>query len=459
MKKIYAFLAAALMSVSMFAAKDVVPSDAVLQNYYEAGQLCVCVYVPDSMNCSDVVFVGTYNRDANDGWITDVNTLAKFEPVEGYDGWYVVAVDDETPADFQDKGIQGKPVILDQNGTFNWQYQIGAGTVIRGGAQIVAGQYSGEVDIINYSKASPNVYTIDALKSGNPCTAVFHNYTVTVISDGCEGLAVPFLIGSMTNWTFQQMQVNVEKTMELGAPVYYYNFKCAEGMEYQITSGLMDLTGAIVAQPDWIEEAYLQKLVDDVWVRYPGVSGDNQLTGTDAEITFDVRQEDLRWARCAEIIPEDPYTVNVTLTAPAGAPAAGIDIIGSFDGWTGILMTLENGKYTASVIATPSQEFKFREAGTWENEIMIADETVEGGWKEFPNTQFQSVWELTDVEFVANITLDLSNPAMYTWKVVNPNEGIEEVVLTEQAQKVIVDGVLYIVRDNKMFNVQGTQVR
>ena len=38
-------------------------------------------------------------------------------------------------------------------------------------------------------------------------------------------------------------------------------------------------------------------------------------------------------------------------------------------------------------------------------------------------------------------------------------EGIEEVVLTEQAQKVIVDGVLYIVRDNKMFNVQGTQVR
>ena len=56
------------------------------------------------------------------------------------------------------------------------------------------------------------------------------------------------------------------------------------------------------------------------------------------------------------------------------------------------------------------------------------------------------------------ITLDLSDPTMYTWKIPY-NEGIEEVVLTEQAQKVIVDGVLYIVRDNKMFNVQGTQVR
>ena len=460
MKKIYAFLAAALMSVSMFAAKDVVPSDAVLQNYYEVGQLCVCVFVPDSMNCSDVVFVGTYNRDASDGWITDVNTLAKFEPVVGYDGWYVVAVDDETPADFQEKGIQGKPVILDQNGEFNWQYQIGAGTVIRGGAQIVAGQYGGEVDIINYSKASPNVYTIDALKSGNPCTAVYHNYTVTVISDGCDGLAVPFLIGSMTNWTFQQMQVNVEKSMELGVGVYYTTFKCAEGMEYQITSGLMDLTGEIVAQPAWSDESYLQKLVDDVWVRYPGVSGDNQLTGTEADITFDVREADLRWARCAEIIPEDPYTVNVTLIAPAGAPAAGVDIIGSFDGWTGMAMTLANGVYTATVTATPSQEFKFREAGDteWKNEIMIADAAVEGGWKEFPNTQFQAVWELTAEEFVANINLDLSDPAMYTWKVPF-EEGIEEVVLTEQAQKVIVDGVLYIVRDNKMFNVQGTQVR
>lgn len=37
--------------------------------------------------------------------------------------------------------------------------------------------------------------------------------------------------------------------------------------------------------------------------------------------------------------------------------------------------------------------------------------------------------------------------------------GIENVVLTEQAQKVMVDGIIYIVRDNKMFNIHGTQVR
>ena len=50
----------------------------------------------------------------------------------------------------------------------------------------------------------------------------------------------------------------------------------------------------------------------------------------------------------------------------------------------------------------------------------------------------------------------MSNPDKYRW---SGAQGIENIVLTEKAQKVVVDGVLYIVRDNKMFNVQGTQVR
>jgi len=37
--------------------------------------------------------------------------------------------------------------------------------------------------------------------------------------------------------------------------------------------------------------------------------------------------------------------------------------------------------------------------------------------------------------------------------------GIENIVLTEKAQKVVVDGVVYIIRDNKMFNTLGTQVK
>lgn len=43
--------------------------------------------------------------------------------------------------------------------------------------------------------------------------------------------------------------------------------------------------------------------------------------------------------------------------------------------------------------------------------------------------------------------------------VVVNGEGVENIVLTEKAQKVLIDGVIYIIRDNKIFNLQGTQVR
>ena len=38
-------------------------------------------------------------------------------------------------------------------------------------------------------------------------------------------------------------------------------------------------------------------------------------------------------------------------------------------------------------------------------------------------------------------------------------EGIENIVLTEKAQKVIVDGMIYIVRDGKLFDMTGAQVK
>ena len=44
-------------------------------------------------------------------------------------------------------------------------------------------------------------------------------------------------------------------------------------------------------------------------------------------------------------------------------------------------------------------------------------------------------------------------------EIVEKAQGIEDVVLTEKAQKVMVDGVVYIVRDGKMYNALGTQVR
>jgi hypothetical protein len=455
MKKFYAFFAAALMSVSVFAAKDVVPSDAVLADYYDQGKVCVCFFVPAEMNCNDIVLTGSFN-----GWSSTVAECVKVEAVEGYDGWYVGSFEPEAEPDAE-KGIQAKPIMLDVEGKFNWEYQIGAATTIRGGVQVVQGAYAGEIDMINYGADAPNVFTVDAWKQ-NPCTAIYHNYTVTVINDGCNGLVLPFIVGGMNGWKFEQMQLDMAKTQEYQTPVYYYTFKAAEGTPYQIVSGLMDPeTGLLdsTAAPGWTDDAYLQKYIDSLsmWVRYPGEDGDNTLTHEEANIVYDLRAEDLRWARCDDSPVE--YVV-IAVNLPAENCPEAVEIIGGFDGWAGTAMEkLDTGWWFAELDAKAAQFFKFRSAGSWDQELELYN-AENDEWAKIGDNQlvFGQLWEDSSWKGTACkwIELDLGNPEKARWTTA---EGIENVVLTEKAQKVVVDGVLYIVRDNKMFNIQGGQVR
>ena len=81
--------------------------------------------------------------------------------------------------------------------------------------------------------------------------------------------------------------------------------------------------------------------------------------------------------------------------------------------------------------------------GDWSNEVIG-----------FAQTTFYKA-DLADGEEDGKIAIDLAD----TYFAACDPQGIENVVLTEKAQKVVVDGVLYIVRDNKLYNAQGTQVR
>lgn len=456
MKKFYAFLAAALMSVSVFAAKDVVPSDAVLADYYDQGNVCVCIYVPGDMACFDIVLVGSFHADEKKNWITSpVSDLPKFEPVEGYDGWYVASFTPEAEPDAA-KGMQAKPVMLDVDGNFNWSYQVGAATAIRGGVQVVQGAYEGEIDLINYGADAPNVFTVEAWKS-NPCTAIYHNYKVIVISDGCDGYAVPFIIGDLNSWAFEQMQLDEDLSIANDAPTYTYYKKMAENTKYQIVSGLVDDNGEIVEAPAWNDIAYMQKLVDEVWARIPGEEGDNQLTHENAEIVWDLRAEDLRWARCAP--PEAAEVVAFAVKLPTENIPAAVEVIGGFDDWQGTALTLNPSTdyFEATFEAKASQFFKFRTAGTWDDqELEIYDEGVDT-WRLIKDNElvFGQLWE--NAAEGKSLVLDFSDPEKYRWS--GAEQGIENVVLTEKAHKVVVDGVIYIVRDNKLFNLQGAQVR
>ena len=462
MKKFYAFFAAALMSVSVFAAKDVVPSDAVLADYYNQGDVCVCFYVPDNINCTSIVVTGSFN-----GWKSLPAECVKAEKVEGYDGWYVASFEPEAEPDAS-KGIQAKPVMLAKNGAFNWDYQVGAATVIRGGVTVQQGAYAGEIDLINYGTDAPNVFTVDAWKK-DPCAAILHNYTIMVISDGCNNLILPYIAGTMTSWTdngWTPMQLDMAKTQQYQAPVYYYSFNGAEGSPYQIVSGLMDPQTGLpdtLNAPGWKDEAYMQKLVDGVWGRIPGEDGDNQLTHEDSVIIWDLRAEDLRWARCAPAEPAE-YTV-LAINLPALNCPEAVEIIGTFDDWAGTAMEkLESGWFFVELEAKASQYFKFRSAGSWDTELEVYD-AENDEWAKIADNQlvFGQLWHDTSYKGTPcksigdNDEWDLSDPTKYRWSV--KEQGIENVVLTEKANKVMVDGVMYIIRNNKMFNVQGTQVR
>ena len=461
MKKFYAIFAAALMSISVFAAKDVVPSDAVLADYYDAGQVCVCIFVPADMACYDVVLTGSFN-----GWKTTEEDCIPFEAVEGYDGWYVAAYEPEAEPD-ETKGLQAKPIMKDGDGKITWDYQVGTVTLVRGGVQVVAG-FEGEIDLITYGTDAPNVYMIDTWKM-NPCTAVYHNYTVVVYnSTGCEYRAVPFIIGAFNNWDgFQQMQLDAAKSKELGKRYFYYSFKAAEGSEFYILSGLLAEDGVTIeGKPDWKDEAYLQEYNADAdeWIRLAGEgSNGNLVLGTEPNLLFDFSDpEKYRWARCVQ---EDAEYVVFGINLPAANCPEAVEIIGTFDDWQGTAMEkLNTGWYFVELDAKASQYFKFRSAGLWPDaggsEIEIYD-AENDTWKTIGDGElkFGKLW--TDDSYKGTpckwIELDWSDPAKYRWSVAG--EGVEDIVLTVKAQKVMVDGVLYIVRDNKLFNVQGAQVR
>ncbi len=240
MKKIFSFVAAALMSASMFAFDGPVPTDADLD--YAAGQLCVAVYFQGEV-CNDIVFIGSYN-----GWSEDVLTMTKFEPVDGFDGWYQVAVDDES------ESIEGKPVQLKKDGSFSWDYQTGdenSWELIRGTVNIEAG-YAGESNLKGYDKTNPVVLVSAGWKAGkSPCTTVpSHKYKVVLDAPESENYA-PAIIGDFNGWS-----EGVAMTLNMSTFTYEYEFTDEEGHGFKFKA---------VGDTDWSNQIQYYDEAESAW--------------------------------------------------------------------------------------------------------------------------------------------------------------------------------------------------
>lgn len=446
MKKLFAFVAVALFSVATFASREAVPSDADLASY-ATKTYTMCIY--NESACSDIVLIGTYVS-----WDATAELL-KFQPVAGFEGWYVVSWDDESGAaeKVEEGGVQAKPVQLTGTGTFSWDYQLGPDAeLVRGTAELLPGNNGTEVDIKNIGVG---IVVIDVKSwKNNPCTAVYHVYNVTFISPDCndEDYVVPAISGGFNNWAQQALTMNELKTAErqqanLPGAVFEISFKAAEGSEYKFRS-------AEEWGKDWTNELKAYNAEEDAWGAYNG--GANLVLGEETNLTFDLGDpEKYSWNNCEKPIEIEEKEFDYSITV-ANAPVCGeavLAIVGGYEAcnWTvANAVAVENG--AAALHAKNTDEFKFLDkskgldddaTNDWSNEVIG-----------FAQISFYKA-DIADGEEDGKIAIDLADTHFAACE----EQGIENVVLTEKAQKVVVDGVLYIVRDNKMFNLQGAQVR
>lgn len=264
MKKISMFFAALVVAVASFAAPATTPTKTDLLDYYEPGQLCVCVYFEAEI-CNDVVFVGSYQSDGTN-WYTDPALLEKFAPLEGFEGWYYVAVTDAS------EQFQGKPVQLNADGSFSWDNQTGdpaSWEVVYGTVDITAG-YDGEANLA-YTATEPVILISKYFKNHKEiCSYVaeYADYTIRLNAPFCAGedgtYYNPAIIGDFNGWAEGVPADGIDDegyyvfTLKQAEKTKAFKFRAYEGQswENEILLPELDEAGNIVLDENGAEKWY-----------------------------------------------------------------------------------------------------------------------------------------------------------------------------------------------------------
>ena len=449
MKKIYAFMCAALMSVSLFAVPEQIPSAANLEGagYNPSTNVVLCLYF-DSVPCNPVVLAGNYDENPDLNWKLDPAKAKLFKALPGFEGWYAV----EFP---YKEGVMAKPVQLKKlsDETYDtgcWDFQSGdpdAWVRMDGSLEATISLENGNESKVEYKSAGAYIYELKYWKAHkSPCVYIpKYNYTIYLFDPECESNDfAPAIIGDFDNWKGTPMS----KTVYEGDEAYMYVITDEADHKIKFREASTN---------DWTNQLQWKDSLGN-WQDFADYMLPAVTTGTDTTLVFDYYDPaKYRYPLCGVTF----LNIEITAKLPAGAPAAGVELMGTFKGgvWDGegLLMDLDpvTGAYKATIQAVEMNEFKFRELGNWDNQIEVSEDGGET-WAVASNFKVGEEMEMVGEKVVIN--LDLSDPTEYRWSV-NPEEGIENIVLTEKAQKVVVDGVIYIIRNNKMFNLQGAQVR
>lgn len=429
MKKFFAFAAAALMSASMFASREVVPNPADLAAFNPATNAVLCVYF-DEQVCNDIILIG----DAT-GWnTTNPAAFVKMRPVTGFDGWYAAGVAKSDAAD-----QKFKPVQLKADGTFAWDFQCGGPDAWvqanpAGGTLDVQSELGGAECGLHYTAAGAYIYYCTYWKGHNTPCAASQDYTIKVYTPECEYVE-PTIAGGFDNWEDVNHAMDWDED-ENGLYYYFVMENQLPGVGFKIKGG-----------EGWDNPIQKYDAEDDVWygvnyVKAEGKEVDWHL-GEESLIVFYWNDPEIyRYDKCEEPVECDTLNYTVTVTFPA-CEAATPAIIGSFNGWTSVPMTLVSGTtYTATVRAHCTQAFKFNDVVLgWDNELKDAED------KALDNIPFGEE---------ATITLDYSEG--YHWAACGAPTAIENVAVKAAAVKAVENGKLVIIKGEKKFNVLGAQL-
>lgn len=436
MKKLFSFVAAALMSASMFATPAQIPTVANLSASYDVvNNRVICLYF-DEQVCNDIVWVGTYKQvPKTDGtgydWSTDVEELSKFESLEGFDGWYVVEYEDTTT------NSQGKPVQLKSDGTFAWDYQSGdkdawANMSQEGQIAVFEDGYDGEANC-TWANKGAYIYEVAYWKKHNtPCVdKPKHDYTFTVyMPEFCEEIEdyadSVFILGGF-DWN---KGVEMEKKFDLeGNAMYYVELDgMEEGTEYKFRCGTKN----------W-----------DVQVQLNGADLANMTMDTTTDVVLHFDGEGYGFKACDVPVPAMDYDIYLKAPAmcdPNISPAiVGSGTPGGWDAGTAMEWDVEKGEWHIQLLQAEG-EFKFYDAQLgWDNEIQMYNAET-GEWGATPNLKLAGE---------TPIVIDYSDASLYRWKMCEAT-GLENVkAAIKNDGKYFINGTLYIKKGNKLVNVLG----
>ena len=255
MRKIFTLFFGMLLISSALVAQSV-PTASDLRSYEQEGYFVVCVGFEGQV-CNDIVFAGSYN-----GWATsDPASMVKFEPLGGFEGWYVAVV----PVTVYEDGVEvndGKPVQLAQDGSFSWGYQTGdvdSWDLISGYVEISEGN-EGESDLRNFDSSEPIIMRSKYWKyHQSPCVEVVElDYTITLKAPDCGGYE-PAIIGDFNNWNegvpMTKLADGTYQAVITSSPGYAFKFRATTDTDWsneiQILMGTDDYSAAWCNTPNY----------------------------------------------------------------------------------------------------------------------------------------------------------------------------------------------------------------